>query len=384
MIVIKRFVWICALIAVVYTANAQTHFFTDKGFENVRIYRDSADCIISLENNARYPHWKGAQIATGIADSLYIGDHLNYKIIFLKRDIPIVLLDRSDGKWRGSYGVGEYWNKVKGVEGVNKSAFKIDITFEPDLWYRSVSYDQMYDVIVNILPTVNIAMGKGWNFNAQLIVPLFNDGYSERYSNVRPNIITAGKLFRFGKKHYLSATAGLFTEERYGVDVRYFYPINNHFSIDCRLGVTGYCSMAWGWECSTMKRVSGFAGVQYYNKATNIQAGIKGGRFIYGDYGGQVDIVRHFKYVAIGLIAQYSDAMKLNGGFSITIALPPYRQKRRHRVSVMPSNYFYLTYNAGTEPFAGRYYRVDSNENPAGGGFNPLFMEWGINKGGKK
>ena len=52
--------------------------------------------------------------------------------------------------------------------------------------------------------------------------------------------------------------------ERYGLDVKWMYPVNRWLAFDAQLGWTGFCSMAVDWECSRMERVSGLAGVRVY------------------------------------------------------------------------------------------------------------------------
>lgn len=59
-------------------------------------------------------------------------------------------------------------------------------------------------------------------------------------------------------------SGGLFGMERYGLDVKWMFPINSWLALDAQTGVTGFCSMAVDWECSKMERVSALAGVRVY------------------------------------------------------------------------------------------------------------------------
>lgn len=92
------------------------------------------------------------------------------------------------------------------------------------------------------------------------------------------------KEFDWRQKHF-KISGGLFGMERYGLDVKWMYPVNRWLTFDAQLGWTGFCSMAVDWECSRMERVSGLVGVRVYLEKVNTEFRARGGRFLYEDYG---------------------------------------------------------------------------------------------------
>lgn len=84
------------------------------------------------------------------------------------------------------------------------------------------------------------------------------------------------KEWDWQRKHFLKISGGLFGMERYGLDVKWMFPINSWLALDAQTGVTGFCSMAVDWECSKMERVSALAGVRVYLEKVNTEFRVRG------------------------------------------------------------------------------------------------------------
>lgn len=268
---------------------------------------------------------------------------------------------------------------------------KMEIFAGAELHYRDIFYTRMYDVLVNLTPGVKWHIGNQWQLAAQAFVPIYND-YGERYKKIRLNMAVLSKEWDRNGKQFFKISGGLFGRERYGLDVKWMYPVNRWLAVDAQVGVTGFCSMAADWECSKMTRVSGWAGARIYMEKVNTEFRLRGGRFIYEDYGMMAEAMRHFKHCTVGVYAQYSDQWKENGGFKIVMMLPPYRRKAR-KVAVRPASNFRLTYNIQGQPYAVKMYTTDPEENEREGYFDRERLQWGANcmqpdftgkKGGEK
>ena len=255
---------------------------------------------------------------------------------------------------------------------------KVEIFAGAELHYRDIFYTRMYDVLVNLTPGVKWRFGNQWQLAGQAIVPVYND-YGGRYKKVRLNMAVLSKEGNWNGRHFFKVSGGLFGQERYGLDVKWMYPINTWLAVDAQAGVTGFCSMATDWECSRMARVSGWAGARIYMDKVNTEMRIRGGRFIYEDYGVMAEAMRHFKHCTVGVYAQYSDQFKENGGFKVVMMLPPYRRKAR-KVTVRPASNFRLTYNVQGQPYAVKMYTTDPEENEREGYFDRESLSWGANR----
>lgn len=254
---------------------------------------------------------------------------------------------------------------------------KVELFAGAELHYRDIFYNRMYDVLVNLTPGVKWNMGNQWQLAGQAIVPVYND-YGDRYKKVRLNMAVLSKEWDWNSKQFLKVSGGLFGMERYGLDVKWMYPVNSWLALDAQVGLTGFCSMAADWECSKMSRVTGWAGARLYINKVNTEMRLKGGRFVYEDYGVYAEAMRHFKHCTVGVYAQYSDQWKENGGFKVVMMIPPYKRKNR-KVQVRPASNFRLTYNIQGQGYAVKTYNTDPEENEREGWFNRERLKWGAN-----
>ena len=243
----------------------------------------------------------------------------------------------------------------------------VDIFSGVELNYRNIFYNnRLYDLLINLTPGIKWYMGNDWILAAQGIIPVYND-YGERYKKARLNMAVLSKEFSVGKQH-LKVSGGLFGQERYGLDVKWMYPVNRWLAVDGQMGYTGYCSMAVDWECSRMDRVTGWLGARAYLEKYDTEFRLRGGRYIYEDYGVTGECMRHFRHCTVGVYGQYSDKGKANGGFKVIMMIPPYKMKRR-KVNVRPATNFRLTYNQQGDAYANAVYRTDPEENEREGWF---------------
>lgn len=231
---------------------------------------------------------------------------------------------------------------------------------------------------MNLTPGLKWHIGNRWQLAGQAIIPVYND-YGDRYKKVRLSMAVLSKEWDWNGSQFLKVSGGLFGRERYGLDVKWMYPINRWLALDAQVGVTGFCSMAVDWECSKMERVTGQAGVNVYLEKVNTEFRLHGGRYLYEDYGVTAEAMRHFKHCTVGLYAQYSDQGKENGGFKVIMMIPPYKRKAR-KVMVRPASNFRLTYDIQGQPYAVKMYTTDPEENEREGHYDRNRLQWGANR----
>lgn len=254
---------------------------------------------------------------------------------------------------------------------------KVDLLMGAELNYRDLFHNKVYEVLVNLTPGVKWYMGNQWQLAGQAIVPVYND-YGARYKRIRLNMAVLSKEWDLNGRHFFKASSGLFGGERYGLDIKWMYPVNSWLALDMQAGFTGYCSMAVGWECSRMERLTGQGGVNIYIEKVNTEFRLHGGRYVYEDYGVRVEAMRHFRHCTVGLYAQYNDKEKETGGFKIVMMIPPYKRKT-NKVNIRPASNFRLTYEANGLPYAVRMYTTDPEENEREGHFDRQRLRWGAN-----
>ncbi len=162
-------------------------------------------------------------------------------------------------------------------------------------------------------------------------------------------------------------SGGLFGQDRYGLDVKWMWPVTSWLAIDAQLGFTGYWSMAVDWDMSDMDCVTGWIDTRAYLEKYDTEFRVRGWRYVYEDYGVTGECMRHFKHCTVGVYAQYSNIGKENGGFKVIMMLPPYAKKTR-KVNVRPASNFRLLYDIQADPWSNRTYNTDPEENKRGNG----------------
>lgn len=255
---------------------------------------------------------------------------------------------------------------------------KVEIFAGAELNYRDIFYSKMYEVLLNLTPGVKWHIGRQWQLAGQVVVPVWND-YGARYKRVRLNMAVLSKEWDWKGKQFLKVSGGLFGRERYGLDAKWMYPIKDWVALDGQLGVTGFCSMAAGWECSPMKRVTGQVGLNFYLQKVNTEFRLHGGRYVFEDYGVIAEAMRHFRHCTVGVYALYSDKGKETAGFKVLMMIPPYKRRAR-KVMVRPATNFRLTYDINGLPYAAKMYTTDPEENEREGHFDRNRLQWGVNR----
>lgn len=262
------------------------------------------------------------------------------------------------------------------MEAQNKAG-TIDLFMGVDLNYRDLFLSKPYEFLINLTPGVKWYLGKQWQMAAQMLIPVYND-YGDYYKRVRLNMAVVSKEMYFGEKLFLKASGGLFSHERYGLDAKAFYTVNPWLALEAQAGWTGFCSMAAGWRASTPRRWTALAGADVYLNRWNTQLRVRGGRFVYEDYGVMAEGMRHFRHCSVGIYAQYSNEGGRNGGFKVVMMIPPYTRKQR-KVNIRPASNFRLTNNIQADPYANKMYNTDPEENEREGWFDRERLKWGSN-----
>lgn len=252
----------------------------------------------------------------------------------------------------------------------------VDIFMGLDFNYRDIYFNnRVYDVLINLTPGVKWNMGHRWEFAAQALVPVANQ-YGDRYKNIRLNMAVLSKQLRVGQNWKMKLSGGWFGSERYGLDWKNMFILNNWFAMTAQIGLTGHCSMAAGWEASTMERLTAQIGPEIYLHRWNTQLSLRGGRYVYGDYGIVGEGLRHFKHTSVGVYFSYSDKGKEDAGFKIIVMLPPYKRAAR-KARIRPASNFRLTYSMEGDGYANRTYFTDPEQNERTGWFDRDLLPWG-------
>lgn len=374
------------------TGENTVNTLVDMGFENVGWTEDGGERVYVLQNSAYRLQGVGISKAVDVIQKMGLPEKKACRIIVLDNNVPQISLyyhpikgdtvpQAEHRDWNVSYDLGDTWKEARKVKTKNSSLFKVDVVVYPELKLQNLIITQVYQVLFNLNPTIEVSLWKGMKFTGQVIIPVYNE-YGYTYEQVRQGYITLSQSFRLPYNIFLTATAGTFNNFRWGgvLDAKHIFK-DERFSVNARIGYTGRSRFRdWRWKVSPMKRLTWSVGGDFYWPQYNTQLSLKVEQYLLGEKGVRFDMVRNFRYTSIGFYGmkvQNAGNSGYNGGFRFQIALPPYKYKRKGYIPrVLPSEYFGMSYNAGNEQYYGRSFnpRVDDNIGSENS-FNPYFIK---------
>ena len=252
---------------------------------------------------------------------------------------------------------------------------EVDIFMGLDFHYRDIFHKRVFDVLLNLTPGVKWNMGRQWELSGQVFIPIVNQ-YGDLYKNVRINMLNISKVLTMNNRRgALKITGGIFSQERYGIDIKGMFMLRDWVALAAQAGFTGYVSMQRGWDASVMGRVLALAGADFYLRKWDCEIRVRAGRYLYKDNGCGLEGMRHFKHTTVSLFGEYSSIGKFNGGFKVVVMLPPYHMKRR-KVNFRPASNFRLTYHKEADPYSNIVYFTDPEENEYDGWFGKNYLEY--------
>lgn len=254
------------------------------------------------------------------------------------------------------------------------SGQSIDIFSGVELHFKDLDFKRQYDVLINLTPGFKWDMGNHWQLSGQVIVPVFNQ-YGEDFSGIRPNNLAVSKQLKTGP-FYWKATAGLFSHNRYGIDLKTFVPVTEWLAFEAQAGYLGQLFTWPFWYIGRPDRFAGTVGGDIYLKRWNAQLRGVAGWYLYQDYGFEAEAMRHFNHTTVSVYANWNNLTRFDAGFRVVVMIPPYHRKARV-VNFRPASNFRLSYTVMFHPYSNVMYKTDPEENERDGWFDRDLLEWG-------
>lgn len=353
------------------------------GFENVAWHESDKELVYVIENTAYKQNGKGIGIALDLLQKNGLPDDKLCRVVVMDNNVPQMSLTYrkgSDAGWNAGYGLGKEWKKAVKSGVKNSSLFKVDVVIYPEISLKNLIITQIYQVLFNLSPAIEVSLWKGMKLTAQMVIPVYNDGYGDRAGKVHPGFITARQSVRLPYNIWGNLTVGMFNNDRYGADLELKHVClwDERFSVEGRVGMTA--TYRWdGFECgySTKRRYIWSIGGSFYWPRYNVQLTAKAEQYLLGEKGLRFDAIRHFRNASIGFYAMKAQGARANGGFRIQVLLPPYKYVRRGYIPrVNVSKNMGIAYNAGNERFYYQTYRTNPGDNMMQANvFNPYYIK---------
>ena len=129
------------------------------------------------------------------------------------KDDSVLQAERDD--WNVSYELGDTWKNARKIKLKNSSLFKIDVLVYPQLAFKNLVITQIYQVLFDLSPAIEVSLWKGMKLTAQLKIPVYNDGYGRFEDKVHPGHITISQRFRLPDNVFGKVTVGCFSANQY-------------------------------------------------------------------------------------------------------------------------------------------------------------------------
>lgn len=373
------------------TESAAVNALVEMGFENVVCSDETDERVYVLQNSAYRLQGVGIGKAVDVIQEMGMPEQKPCRIIVLDNNVPQLSLyykpiigdsvpevERRD--WEVTSDLGTSWKNVRKKKRNNSSLFKVDILVYPQLYFKNVIITQVYQACLELSSAVEVSLWRGSKVTAQVIFPVYNDGYRGAKENIRPGYLTLEQNIRLPYNIWMKAVVGVFDSNCYGGELSFFHPFKNeHFSVEGKFGLVGvgYFNDFNTFRYNGETRWYWSVGGNYYWSRYNTQIKLRAEQYLLKDVGLRAEVVRHFRYASVGLYALVSNKANSNGGFKFIVALPPYKYKRKGYIPRVSTGLGTgITYNAGNETkyYLMPYSTADDNilkQNQ----FNPYFIE---------
>lgn len=373
------------------TGESTVNTLVEMGFENVGWTEDGNERIYVLQNSTYRLQGVGISKAIDVIQRMGLPGEKPCRVIVLDNNVPQISLYYQPTKgdtvpevehrdWDVSYDLGDSWKSVQKVKTKNRSLFKVDILVYPQLSLKNLIITQIYQVLFDLSPAVEVSFWKGMKLSAQVKIPVYNDGYGNIEDKIHPGHVTISQSLRLPYNIFGRLTVGTFNASRYGADLSFTRPFKDErFTLLARVGYTGigyWNGFKYRYDNSG-KFLTWTVGGSFYWPQYNTQFNLKAEKYLMKEKGVKAEMIRHFRYCSIGFYMMKAENARTNGGFRFQVALPPYKYKRHKnwpRVNTSPN--FGIAYNSGNERYYYKQYRAEAGDNiMQENSFNPYFIK---------
>ena len=176
------------------------------GYENVRWKDTPTERIYTIESNEEKRIGLGVANALKIIQAQGLPKDKFCRVIVTDNNVPQLALtyystDRDStniqlSEWETSYDLGDSWKNVKKERKNNSSLFKVNIIVYPQLSYMNMIITQIYQVLFDLSPAIEVSLWPGGKLTGMLKIPVYNDGYGYYENKVHPGHLTISQRFR--------------------------------------------------------------------------------------------------------------------------------------------------------------------------------------------
>ncbi len=316
------------------------------GFESVRAEAGPEGWVLGFENRRYRYDVRALSVAREIVPEAR-------RVVLYRRGWPLVTLAEAGDGWV----LQDVAPEGPSAPARAPARWTLDLLLRPQLAAEFGNFDDPVESQVNVVPEAALQLWKGALARIQWIIPLQNE-LGDEGDEMRPGLMTLGQVWRFPGAIWASASAGVFTQKRYGLELetlRFF--ARGRLGIGARLGYTGYLAYRdRTWLYDDLDTVTwSLYGTAALWPALGLAAHVGVSRFLDGDSGLEVAVRRAFGEVEVAFRGVHTTA-GTNAGFTIGVPLPVGRHLAPRRVRPRTAERLAWTYWYRSLPDVGRTY----------------------------
>ncbi|WP_247237826.1 YjbH domain-containing protein [Telluribacter sp. SYSU D00476] len=236
--------------------------------------------------------------------------------------------------------------------------YKWDFWLQPQFAAYFGNHNQPIESNTYLLLQSQLYLTRGLALNWGVLFPITND-LDNRPNIVRPAPVFLNQFMALEGDHYLSASAGFFHDDQYGLNVQYRHmPLSGAWSFGLETGLTGeYYFTRRGAIYGHLDNLLLLADVAYRLPRPDLTLKLSGGQYLGNDVGARVDLIRQFTNVEVGLYTTKSR----NGatlGFNLAVPIPPGKLWQGNRARLRTGEEFRWEYTYTRGYNIGERYRT--------------------------
>ena len=229
---------------------------------------------------------------------------------------------------------------------INSSLFKFDFILSPGWKAQFARPGDPAQLQFNFLADFSFIPAPGMQVNGQFVAPLYNE-FQRQEGRSRLGQVRINQLFRLPHCTFLSLSAGIFEYDCYGVSSQIKqYLWRDRLSFSCRLDYLQTHSLnRWlPLNSPCENNFSYLVQTEYRFEPIDFRARITWGRYLLGDEGWRIDVLRKFKELELGFMGVWSETLEFLTGMTVRIPFPISKQSHPGRVRLCTPKFISWNY----------------------------------------
>lgn len=332
------------------SASAAVDALAAAGFEAVGACVDGAVATVTYENRLYAYDLRALDAVVRIA-SAHLPDVERLRLAPTRNGVPLVQVDAPTADQTGPGGLDSSAldPSLRPPPLPDRTAdptqFTLDLVLHPRVGFGFGDFDDPVRLDLAVAPALQANLWRGMSLTAQVVVPLVEETDAlER--GVRPGIVAAHQEVRLPFSTFARVSAGLFTRQRYGLDVTTTtFFAGGRAAVTLRAGQTGFAALDGGTWLYSDPDVTTYSvrADAYLLPQYGLGAGVTYGRYLSEEPGVRADLYRSFGNATVGVFALTSEDNPNVGG-RLVLPLPVRRHARPGRVRARLANTVELEY----------------------------------------